>query len=110
MPEPATKEVPEKILRLVCAGAVDVPGGCDASLEVPFWVVANEEAMTEALDRMGWFLSVNTPPGQGPKVPIVMSLICPQCARALHPPELLREMKRIRFDRKAARKSQESSS
>ncbi len=108
MPEPKKKEGPETVLRLICAGAIDVmpPGSCQASLEVPFWLIPDEDAMAMVMDEMDWFMSLVTPPGQGKDVPIVMCLLCPDCANKLHHPGVMKRMREIRAERMAKRKGE----
>ena len=42
------------------------------------------------LAQHAWFVSVMTPPGQGPDVPIVFGALCGQCAPKVFPPEVMK--------------------
>lgn len=49
-------------------------------------------ALEDLLAAKDWFLSVITPPGQ----PIVTAVLCPSCAKKVHDPRVLAEMRRRR--------------
>lgn len=71
----------EKLL-LVCTGPsdhFDSPG----FLEVDFGL--DKDALTKVLEENRWFLSVLTPSGQGPEVPLVLGPICERCAKEVMP-------------------------
>lgn len=42
------------------------------------------------LAQIGWYVSVLTPPGQGPEVPILLAALCTSCAEAIYPPEVMK--------------------
>jgi hypothetical protein len=42
-----------------------------------------------------WVLSVMSPPG----TPIMVGILCPDCAKRVHSPEVLKEMRRRRLSR-----------
>jgi len=51
-------------------------------------------ALEAVLAAKDWFLSVITPPGQQ----VVTAVLCPTCARKVHAPQVLAEMRRRRKD------------
>jgi len=59
--------------------------GQDVEVPLPF----DCERLARFLARVGWFVSVLTPPGQGPEVPIVLGALCSTCAPTVFPPEVL---------------------
>lgn len=48
------------------------------------------DAIARVLAQRGWFMSLLTPPGQGPEVPIVVGAVCASCAPTVYPPEVLK--------------------
>mgnify|MGYP001590491045 FL=1 len=52
---------------------------------MPFDEPLTQEGLLAHLKAKAWFLSVVTPPGQGPDVPIVMAPLCRPCAVAVMP-------------------------
>jgi len=48
--------------------------------------------LERVLDPKGWIISVMSPPGTA----IAVGILCPACAKKVHSPEVLAEMKRIR--------------
>jgi hypothetical protein len=71
---------PEFMLRAPCVE-------CRDALVVPLPV--DKVALSELADEHAWHLSVLTPPGRGPDVPVVVGLLCPRCAERTYSPELL---------------------
>lgn len=47
-------------------------------------------AIERLLAQHGWFMSMMSPPGQGPDVPIVVGAVCGTCAPTVCPPEALK--------------------
>ncbi len=64
--------------------------GCGLTLAAQLPVASSGlESLAAAKD---WILSVMTPPG----VPLAVGLLCPDCAKRVHDPAVLDEMKRRR--------------
>lgn len=61
---------------------------CGQGVEVP--LPTYRDAIVRVLAQRGWFMSVLTPPGQGPEVPIVIAALCGDCAPRVFPPEILK--------------------
>jgi len=77
---PRTAE-PKCTLLVMCAE-------CGQGFEAPLPI--DRDAFARQLARHGWFLSVLTPPGQGPEVPILFGAVCAECAPTAFPPEVLK--------------------
>lgn len=58
-------------------------GGCKKAISAPIPIYL--DPLTQYLRQHGWFLSVLTPPNQGPDVPIEMGATCGDCTRRLMP-------------------------
>jgi hypothetical protein len=61
---------------------------CGQGVEALFPI--ERDAVALLLAQHGWFVSVMTPPGQGPEVPIVFGVLCDQCAPKVFPPEVMK--------------------
>lgn len=61
---------------------------CGHGTEVPLPVDARWLAFY--LAQSGWFISVLTPPGQGPEVPTVLGPLCTDCAQKVYSPEVFK--------------------
>jgi hypothetical protein len=61
---------------------------CGDGVEVPLPTYL--DAIALVLAQRGWFMSVLTPPGQGPEVPIVVGALCMNCAPRVFPPEIMK--------------------
>ena len=61
---------------------------CGQGVEVP--LPTDRNTITLQLAKHGWFMSVLTPPSQGPAVPIVVGAICASCAATVYPPEVMK--------------------
>jgi hypothetical protein len=61
---------------------------CGADIEVPLPMDQRSFALCLAL--RGWFVSVMTPPGQGPEVPILFGALCTACAQKVYSPEIFK--------------------
>lgn len=61
---------------------------CGEGVEAP--LPTDRDAIARVLAQRGWFMSVLTPPGQGPEVPIVVGALCASCAPRVLPPEILK--------------------
>ena len=73
-------------LLVACAGNVSQRGGrCVASFSAPFGQTPDE--MQAALERRGWIMSVVSPAATQP---VVLSPLCPECAKKVLAPELLK--------------------
>ncbi len=61
---------------------------CGQGVEAP--LPTDRRAIARLLAQHGWFMSVLSPPGQGPETPILVGALCPTCAPNVFPPEVLR--------------------
>jgi hypothetical protein len=61
---------------------------CGHGFEAPLPI--DRDALAYQLAQHRWFLSVVTPPGQGPEVPICFGALCAECAPTVFPPEVLK--------------------
>ena len=70
---------------------------CGQGVEVT--LPTTRDAIARQLAQRGWFMSVLTPPGQGPGVPIVVATICAGCAATVYPPEVMKvaEARRLKM-------------
>ena len=59
---------------------------CGQGIEVPLPV--DQRALAFHLAQSGWFISVMTPPGQGPEVPMLLGPLCTACAQQVYSPEV----------------------
>jgi len=59
---------------------------CGEGVEVPLPVDARWLAFL--LAQRGWFISVLTPPDQGPEVPMLVAPLCTACAQKVYSPEM----------------------
>ena len=59
---------------------------CGEDIEVPLPVDARWLAFF--LAQRGWFISVMTPPGQGPEMPMLLGPLCTTCAQKVYSPEV----------------------
>ncbi len=57
-------------------------------IEVP--LPFDREGLSRFLAQIGWYVSVLTPPGQPPEVPILFAALCASCAQVAFPPEILK--------------------
>ena len=61
---------------------------CGQGTEAP--LPTDRDAITLLLAQRGWFVSVLSPPGQGPEVPILFGALCMTCAPTVFPPPVLK--------------------
>ncbi len=61
---------------------------CGQGIEVP--LPFDREGLSRFLAQIGWYVSVLTPPGQPPEVPILFAALCASCAQVAFPPEILK--------------------
>lgn len=61
---------------------------CGQGAEAP--LPTDRDAIAYLLAQHGWFVSVLSPPGQGPEVPILIGALCASCAPAVFPAEVLK--------------------
>lgn len=61
---------------------------CGQGVEAP--LPTDRDALARFLAQRGWFMSVLTPPGQGPETPILFGALCGTCAPKVFPPEVLK--------------------
>lgn len=61
---------------------------CGQGLEAP--LPTDRDALTLLLFQRGWFVSMLSPPGQGPEVPILFGALCATCAPTVFPPPVLK--------------------
>jgi len=70
---------PKCALLVMC---VECGEGVDAPLPI------EHRAIAVLLAQRGWFMSVISPPGQGPEVPILFAALCATCAQKVYPSEV----------------------
>lgn len=78
-PPQASKPEPKCALLIMCEKCGE---GVDALLPI------EHRSIAILLAQRGWFMSVVSPPGQGPEVPIVFAALCGTCAQQVFPPEV----------------------
>ena len=61
---------------------------CGAGAEVP--LPMDQRSLAFHLAQRGWFVSVLTPPGHGPEVPILFGGLCTSCAQTVYSPEVFK--------------------
>lgn len=61
---------------------------CGDGAEVP--LPMDQRSLSFYLAQREWFVSVLTPPGQGPEVPILFGALCPPCAKKTYSPEVFK--------------------
>src|SRR5581483_1759912 len=61
---------------------------CGQGAEAP--LPLDRDEIARFLAQIGWYVSVLTPPGQGPDVPILLAALCAGCAQAIYPPEVMK--------------------
>jgi len=61
---------------------------CGQGLEVPLPV--DSRLLAFFLAQNGWFISVMTPPGQGPEVPMLLGPLCTACAQQVYSPDVFK--------------------
>ena len=59
---------------------------CGEGAELPLPI--DNRALAFYLAQRGWFISVMSPPNQGPEVPMILGPICTACAQQIYPPEV----------------------
>ena len=59
---------------------------CGEGTELPLPV--DQRALAFLLAQRGWFMSVMSPPNQGPEVPMILGPLCTACAQKVYPPEV----------------------
>jgi len=67
---------------------------CGAGVEAPLPI--EQRSIALLLAQHAWFMSVLSPPGQGPEVPIVFGALCASCAPKIYPPEVLKASEEAR--------------
>ncbi len=81
-------------LAFQCTGPI--VEGCAEDIWVPIDEPLTLDSLSDFLAQHGWYLSVITPPGQGPTVPLTHATICRACAKTVMP-ELVEAADRIRL-------------
>jgi hypothetical protein len=59
---------------------------CGQGIELAFPIDHHSLALT--LAQSSWFISVMSPPGQGPEAPRILGPLCTACAQQVYPPEV----------------------
>jgi len=67
---------------------------CGQGTEVP--LPFNRDSLARFLARLGWYVSVLTPPGQPPEVPVLFAALCTACAQTISPPATLKAAEEYR--------------
>lgn len=60
---------------------------CGQGIELPLPI--DQRALAFLLAQAQWFISVMSPPGQGPVAPMILGPLCATCAQQIYPPEVL---------------------
>ena len=60
---------------------------CGQGAELPLPI--DSRSLAFSLAQRGWFISVMSPPGQGPEAPMLLGPLCTTCAQQFYPPEVL---------------------
>lgn len=79
--DPNTRVEPRCALLAMCVE-------CGAGIEIPLPV--DPRWLAFFLAQSGWFISVMTPPGQGPEVPMLLGPLCTACAQKVFSPEVFK--------------------
>jgi hypothetical protein len=79
-PAPAPGAQPKCALLVMCVH-------CGQGTEAP--LPTDRDAITLLLAQRGWFVSILSPPGQSPEVPILFGALCATCAPSVFPSEVL---------------------
>lgn len=61
---------------------------CGDGAEIP--LPMDQRSLAFCLAQRGWFVSVMTPPGQGPEVPFLFGALCTMCAQKVYSPEVFK--------------------
>lgn len=59
---------------------------CGLGIELPFPI--DNRTIGFLLAQRGWFISVLSPPSQGPEVPMILGPLCAACAQQVYAPEV----------------------
>ena len=76
---PSPRSEPSCALLVMCVE-------CGEGTELPLPV--DQRALAVLLAQRGWFISVMSPPNQGPEVPMILGPLCTACAQQVYPPEV----------------------
>ena len=92
-------------LRLACVGAVDAKAmECNGSIILPFDLISDDDAFTDAMYEAGWYASIcNMPPEINGGIGQVLCPLCPRCAAHLLSKETLMVADEILKKRKEAK-------
>lgn len=85
-PQPQPQPQPQQPKEPACA-LLAMCVECGQGAEIPLPVDGRILGFILAL--RGWFISVMSPPGQGPEAPMLLGPLCPTCAQKVYPPEVL---------------------
>ncbi len=61
---------------------------CGEGVEAPLPI--DHKTIALLLAQRGWFMSVLSPPGQGPEVPILGAALCTACAPSVYSPAVMK--------------------
>jgi len=59
---------------------------CGEGIELPLPI--DSRSLAFLLAQRGWFISVMSPPNQGPEAPMILGPLCTACAQQVYPPEV----------------------
>ena len=79
--DPSSKPAPAFVLLVLCVE-------CGQGVELAFPI--DQRSIALVLAQNGWFVSVLSPPDQGPTVPVVLGPLCSDCAPQVYPPEVFK--------------------
>lgn len=82
-PQPPRSE-PTCALLAMCVGTYE--DACGDAIELPFPI--DNRTVGFLIAQHGWFISVMSPPGQGPEAAMVLGPLCTTCAQKVYPPEV----------------------
>jgi hypothetical protein len=75
---------------------------CGKGLEAP--LPLDQATFALFLARQSWFVSVLSPPGQGPEKPLLFGALCMECAPKVFPPEVMKAAEERRQQMLAGRR------
>lgn len=82
-PQPQPPQQPREPACALLAMCVE----CGQGAEIPLPV--DGRILGLLLAQRGWFISVMSPPGQGPETAMLLGPLCPTCAQKIYPPDVL---------------------
>jgi len=79
---PGAHVIPSEPMCALLAMCVECGQGLELLLPI------DQRALAFLLAQHGWFISVMSPPNQGPESPMLLGPLCTDCARKVYPAEV----------------------